>query len=58
METSATGQVRKIVNGPEAEPIDLLAVVGVGARLRSTVPYLVAFAAGAVIGALITRWLS
>jgi carbon monoxide dehydrogenase subunit G len=57
VEAPAAGTTSRAVAGPPAEPIDLLAVMGVGARLRRSVPYLVAFVVGAVVGAVITRWL-
>jgi uncharacterized protein len=41
----------------EVEPIDLLAVTGVGAAAMRMVPYLVVFVVGALVGAGLMAWL-
>jgi uncharacterized protein len=42
----------------EVEPVDLLAVTGLSAAARRSLPYVVIFVVGAVAGGILVRWLS
>jgi carbon monoxide dehydrogenase subunit G len=42
----------------EVEPVDLLAVTGVSGAARRSLPYVVIFVVGAVVGGILVRWLS
>lgn len=41
----------------DADPIDLLGVTGIGARLGRMVPYVIVFVVGALLGAGLVAWL-
>ena len=42
----------------EVEPVDLLAVSGVSAAAKRSLPYILIFVGGAVVGGILVRWLA
>jgi len=42
----------------DVEPVDLLAVTGVGAAAKRSLPYVLIFVGGAVVGGIVVRWLA
>jgi carbon monoxide dehydrogenase subunit G len=42
----------------EVEPVDLLAVTGVSGAAKRSLPYALVFVGGAVVGAILVRWLT
>ena len=42
----------------EVEPVDLLAVSGVSAAAKRSLPYILIFVGGAVVGGVLVRWLA